>query len=155
MENAIINNAIFQFFELKKEKVIITIRWICMGLFIYTAYAKIIDHDRFLKGLTRVHLINGFAVLISFAVPIVEVIVALLLLIPQTAKTGLYSFITVMSSFTIYIISAMIWERKLPCHCGGAIEKLSWSQHIWFNLAFILIAILALRLVQLNIYFKT
>lgn len=125
-----------------------------MALFLYTAYAKIADHARFLNGLTRVHLISGFAVFISFAVPIIEIIVALLLLIPQTAKIGLYFFIAVMSSFTIYIISAMIWEKDLPCHCGGAIEKLSWGQHIWFNLAFIIIAIVALRLVQLNTSFK-
>jgi len=42
----------------------------------------------------------------------------------------------------------------LPCHCGGAIENLSWGQHIWFNLAFIAIAIVGLRLVQLNTSFK-
>jgi hypothetical protein len=102
-----------------------------------------------------VHLISGLAVFISFAVPIAEIIVALLLLIPQTAKTGLYSFIAVMSTFTVYIISAMVWEKHLPCHCGGAIEKLSWGQHIWFNLAFITIAIIALHLIKLNTSFKT
>jgi hypothetical protein len=117
-----------------------------MALFVYTAYAKIIDHARFLKGLTRVHLISGFAVFVSYAVPAIEIVVALLLLIPQTAKAGLYSFTAVMSLFTIYIVSAMIWEKNLPCHCGGAIEKLSWGQHIWFNLAFITIAIVAFRL---------
>ena len=155
MESVITNNKLkFQLSELTKEKLIIAIRWICMALFLYTAYAKIIDHDRFLKGLTRVHIINGFAVFLSFAVPIVEIIVAMLLLIPKTARIGLYSFIAVMSSFTIYIISALIWEKKLPCHCGGAIEKLSWSQHIWFNLLFIAIGISALRLIKLNTSFK-
>jgi uncharacterized membrane protein YphA (DoxX/SURF4 family) len=149
MESIITNRSKIQLSELTKEKIIIAIRWLCMALFLYAAYAKISDHDRFSKGLTRVHLISGIAVFLSYAVPTVEIMVALLLLIPQSAKTGLYSFIAVMSSFTIYIISAMIWEEKLPCSCGGAIEKLSWSQHIWFNLAFIAIAILALRLIKL------
>jgi len=138
----------FHLSERTKESIITGICWLCMALFLYTAYAKITDHDRFLKGLTRVHLISGFAVFISYAVPAIEIIVALLLLIPQIAKTGLYSFIAVMASFTIYIVSAMIWEKKLPCHCGGAIEKLSWGQHIWFNLAFITIAIVALWLIN-------
>lgn len=156
METVITNNkSKFQFSELTKERIIIAIRWLCLALFLYTAYAKIVDHTRFLNGLTRVHLISAFAVFISFAVPIAEIIVALLLLIPQTAKTGLYSFIAVMSSFTVYIISAMIWEKNLPCHCGGAIEKLSWGQHIWFNLAFIAIAIFALRLIKSNTSLKT
>jgi len=132
-----------------KERIIIGLRLSCMALFLYTAHAKLVDHDRFLNGLKRVHIINGFAVLISVAVPVAEFIVALLLLVPQTARQGLYSFIALMSSFTIYIISAMIWEKNLPCHCGGAIERLSWSQHIWFNLAFIAIAIVALRLNKL------
>jgi hypothetical protein len=154
MESLILKRERFQYNGRTRERLIIAIRWFCMALFLYTAYAKIIDHDRFLKGLTRVHLINAFAVFISFAVPVIEIIVALLLLIPQTAKLGLYNFVAVMSSFTIYIISAMTWEKKLPCHCGGAIEKLSWGQHLWFNLAFIAIAIFALRLVQLNTSFK-
>ena len=155
MECVVTNNKLkFQLSEQTKERVIIAIRWLCMALFVYTAYAKITDHDRFLKGLTRVYLISGFAVIISFLVPIVEIIVALLLLIPRTARLGLYFFTVVMTVFTVYIISAMIWEKRLPCHCGGAIEKLSWSQHIWFNLAFISIAILALRLNKLNTSFK-
>ena len=140
--------------ELTKERLIIAIRWLCMALFLYTAYAKIIDHDRFLKGLKRVHLIHGFAVLLSFAVPVVEIMVAVLLLIPKTSELGLKSFIAVMSSFTIYIVSAMIWEKKLPCHCGGAIEKLSWTQHLWFNLAFIAIAVFALLLIKLKTILK-
>jgi hypothetical protein len=155
MESSITNNAKSQISRLVKERIITAICWLCMALFLYTAYAKIADHVRFINGLTRVHLIDGFAVFISFAVPTVEIIVALLLLIPQTVKTGLYSFIAVMSAFTFYIISAMIWEKNLPCHCGGAIEKLSWSQHIWFNLAFISIAIFGLRLIKSHTILKT
>ncbi|MES2376670.1 MAG: MauE/DoxX family redox-associated membrane protein [Bacteroidota bacterium] len=154
MESVIMNKSKFQISELTRERIVIAMRWICMALFIYTAYAKTIDHDRFLKGLTRVHLINGLAVFISFVVPVVEFIIALLLLIPKTAKIGLYCFIAVMTAFTFYIISAIIWEKTLPCHCGGAIEKLSWSQHIWFNLAFISIAIFALRFIKLSTSFK-
>jgi len=143
MEN--VNTKIWRFRsnEQVKETVVICVRFICMGLFLYTAYAKIIDHDRFLTGLLKVHIINGFAVCISYAVPIIEIIVALLLLIPRTANWGLFLFTAVMFVFTIYITSALILEKHLPCNCGGAIEKLSWLQHIWFNLAFISIAIFA------------
>lgn len=137
-----------------KDKFVNGIRYICLFLFAYTAYAKIIDHDRFLRGLTRVHLISGFAGLISFLVPAVEVLVVTLLIIPRTAKVGLSLFIGIMSAFTIYIISAMIWEPKLPCHCGGAIEKFSWGQHIWFNLAFIILAGVGFWLIKSSKTFK-
>jgi uncharacterized membrane protein YkgB len=154
MERVITRKTKYQISAIAKERIVVLISWLCMALFLYTAYAKIIDHDRFLKGLARVHLINNFALSISYAVPIVEIIVASLLLIPNALKIGLYSFISVMSLFTGYIVSAMIWEKKLPCHCGGAIEKLSWSQHIWFNLAFIAIAIVALRVGKMKTNLK-
>lgn len=154
METAISTRTKFQLSENSKEKIIDAICWLCMALFVYTAYAKLIDHPRFLKGLTRVHIISNFALVLSYSVPIMEIFIALLLLIPKTVKTGLYSFIIVMFAFTIYIISAMIWETHLPCHCGGAIEKLSWGQHVWFNLAFITIAAIALRLIKSNTSFK-
>jgi hypothetical protein len=154
MEILILKRERFRFSELAKERIVIGIRFVCMFLFLYTAYAKIVDHDRFYKGLTRVHLITAFALFISYAVPVIEIAVSILLLIPQTALAGLYAFIAIMSVFTLYIISAMVWEPHLPCHCGGAIEKLSWGQHLWFNLAFIFIAIIALRLVQSKYIFK-
>lgn len=154
MESEMLKKDFFQFSELSKERLIICIRFVCMFLFLYTAHAKIVDHDRFLKGLTKVHFISGLAVYISWIVPIMEILASILLLIPQTAKVGLFAFINLMTLFTLYIISALLWEKDLPCHCGGAIEKLSWAQHIWFNLAFILLAILALRLIKSKYVFK-
>lgn len=138
----------------KKELIISIVKYLCLFLFIYTAYAKLADHDRFYKGLTRVHLVSGYAMVISYLVPAVEILISILLIIPNTVKIGLISFVATMIAFTLYIISAMIWEPHLPCHCGGAIEKLSWMQHVWFNLAFILLSVIALRLFKINRTFK-
>lgn len=126
--------------KLSAERILIIIRFICLFLFLYTAYAKLVDHERFLKGLSNVHIIIGFGPFISWFVPISEIITSLLLLFPKSARWGLYTFTGLMILFTGYIGSALIWETSLPCHCGGVIEKLSWIQHLWFNLAFIAIA---------------
>ncbi|MDB5086742.1 MAG: hypothetical protein JWR09_736 [Mucilaginibacter sp.] len=150
MESMILKKGRVQLSELAKERLTICIRFVCMFLFLYAAYAKIIDHDRFLTGLSNVQIVSAIAVYISWFVPIAEIIISFLLLIPQTAKLGLYGFIGLMTIFIGYIISVLLWEKYLPCHCGGAIEKLSWTQHIWFNLAFIIIAIIALRLSKSN-----
>jgi len=136
----------FQLSQPAKAATAAIISWMCMALFLYTAYAKIEDHQRFLGGLQNVHLIGGMAWPISFLVPIVEILVAVLLLIPKARRAGFYGFITTMLLFTGYIISVLIWEKHLPCHCGGAVEKLSWTQHILFNAAFILLAIVGVRL---------
>ena len=136
----------FHFSEKFKNNMIFCICLICVFLFLYAGYSKIEDHSRFLKGLMRVTIIGPFALYISWIVPIGEIIIAILLIIPRTSKWGLYGFTILMGVFTIYIISMVLWATKLPCHCGGAIEKLSWTQHIWFNLAFIAIAVFALWL---------
>jgi len=129
-----------------KTNLIWAICYCCIFLLSYTAYAKIEDHSRFYKGLLRISYIGNYALLISWLVPLSEILIAVLLLIPQLQKCGLYLFAAMMGVFTLYIASMLLWATKLPCHCGGAIEKLSWSQHLWFNLGFIALASLAIWL---------
>jgi hypothetical protein len=138
----------FQLSNKRKEQLTLTICLLCIFLFLYTACAKIMDHRRFLNGLHHVEVIGHFALYISWLVPLAEIVIAILLIIPRTLKGGLYSFISLMTLFTVYILSMLLWASKLPCHCGGAIEKLSWGQHVFFNLAFIALAIFALRLLK-------
>jgi hypothetical protein len=131
-----------------KDRLVLAICSLCIFLFLYTACAKLIDHGRFLNGLSHVEVIGRFAFFISWLVPLAEILIAILLVVPRTVKWGLYSFLVLMTLFTVYIISMLLWASKLPCHCGGAIEKLSWTQHVWFNLAFIALAVFALRLLK-------
>jgi uncharacterized membrane protein YphA (DoxX/SURF4 family) len=134
-----------------KERLIFGICLICIFLFLYTGYSKILQHTRFTEGLARIKSIGSLAVYIAWFVPITEIFIAILLIIPKTYKWGLNAFVGIMTVFTGYIISMLLWAEKLPCRCGGAIEKLSWTQHIWFNLAFIAIAVFALWLSKSNI----
>lgn len=119
-----------------------------MFLFIISAYTKIDDHERFVMGLAKVQFIGGHATLISWMVPIAETGISLLLIIPKTYKWGLFGFITLMIVFTAYILSMLLWEEKLPCHCNLIIEKLSWMAHLWFNVGFIVLALCALWLMK-------
>jgi len=129
-----------------KTNLIWAICYCCIFLLSYTAYAKIEDHSRFYKGLLNISYIGDYALLISWLVPLSEILIAVLLLIPKMQKLGLYLFAVMMGVFTLYIASMLLWATKLPCHCGGAIEKLSWNQHLWFNLGFIALASLAIWL---------
>ena len=118
----------------------------CIFLCAYTAYAKLQDHDRFYSGLKAIAHIGDHAQLISWSVPITELMIAILLIVPASQRLGLYLFMLMMCLFTLYIAGMLLWASKLPCNCGGAIEKLSWNQHLWFNLGFIALAMLAIRL---------
>lgn len=128
----------------------VLISLVCLSLFVYTAREKIVDHERFLEGLARVSFIGNWALPLSWSVPAAELLTALLLLIPQTNKIGLWGFIGVMGLFTFYILAALLWLDKLPCHCGGIIESLSWRAHLLFNLGFIGLAALAIRIRKIS-----
>ena len=146
MERSINKQTIFQLTEKTKGRLIFSICLICVFLFLYTAYSKILEHGRFLKGLSRVEFLGSFAGPISWAVPVAEISVAVLMIIPKAYKFGLWAFVALMAMFTGYILGMLLWATKLPCHCGGVIETLTWQQHIWFNMIFVGLAIFALRL---------
>jgi len=152
--DTILRNAKFQFSTRLKDRLVFLISLVCISLFVYTAYSKIIDHHRFFKGLSKVAVIGGSALYISWLVPAAEISISVLLSIPNTYRWGLYGFTCLMILFTGYILSIVLWAKRLPCHCGGVIEKLSWTQHIWFNLAFIALAVFALWLSKLKTSFK-
>jgi hypothetical protein len=148
MDSIISKKQRFQLTNKGKDRLILAICSLCIFLFLYTACAKLMDHGRFLNGLYHVEVIGRFAFYISWLVPLAEILIAILLIIPRTLKLGLYSFLGLMILFTVYILSVLLWASKLPCHCGGVIEKLSWTQHVWFNLTFIALAVCALRLLK-------
>ncbi|WGQ09900.1 hypothetical protein QG516_25640 [Pedobacter gandavensis] len=134
--------------ERNKERIAFLIILVCLFLFLISAYSKIEDHERFSGGLSHVKVIGTYATLISWMVPIAEIGVSLLLIIPKTHKWGLYGFVSLMLVFTAYILSMLFLEEKLPCHCNLIIEKLSWTAHLWFNMGFIVLALCALWLTK-------
>lgn len=148
MESTTVRKHSFQFTERSKEGLAFLIILICLFLFLISAYTKIEDHERFSRGLANVELIGAHATLISWMVPIAEIGVSLLLIIPKTHKWGLYGFTSLMIVFTVYILSMLLWEEKLPCHCNLIIEKLSWTAHLWFNVGFIVLALCAIWLMK-------
>jgi uncharacterized membrane protein YphA (DoxX/SURF4 family) len=148
MESITNKQSAFRFTDKTKEWIVFGICLLCLALFASAAYQKLADHDTFYKGLSKVSLIGGAAIYIAWLVPIAEILICILLLIPLTQKVGLYGFIGLMTVFTGYILSMLLWKEKLPCHCNLIIEKLSWAEHLWFNAGFIALAVFALWLLK-------
>lgn len=114
-------------------------------LFLYTAYAKLAEHSRFEYVLTKSPAIGQtFASMISWSIPIVELILALLLIIPRTKIFALYCSLVTMFIFTAYLIYMVFSGSTLPCNCGGVVSELTWQEHIIFNFTFIALAVIAL-----------
>jgi putative oxidoreductase len=82
--------------------------------------------------------------MLAFFVPGLEILITLLLIIPRTRRIGLYISISLLTLFSIYLIYMVSFTPHLPCSCGGVISKLTWRQHIFFNLFFIAITLIAL-----------
>ncbi len=119
-------------------------------LFVYAATSKIMDFDTFKVQLAQSPLLSAYAGLIAFLVPGIELLIAGFLLIPRFNRLGLFSSYLLMIMFTAYIYIILNFSDFIPCSCGGVLEKLSWTQHLIFNLVFILLAIAAILFARDN-----
>ncbi|HUH28764.1 MauE/DoxX family redox-associated membrane protein [Gelidibacter sp.] len=119
-------------------------------LFVYAAVSKLIDHPKFYNDLINSFVFDNqfISKIISWVIPVLELVTALLLVIPKFNKMGLYMALVLMIGFTLYIgITLLITEfgiADLPCSCGGILSHLSWPHHLLFNTFFVLLGIMGI-----------
>lgn len=94
-----------------------------------------------------------WAGVLYWLLPILELACALLLVggaivNPKTNQTirfrtwGFALSSLLMLGFTLFILFGVLgWYEKRPCGCGSVITGLSWEQHLWFNLVFLLVSV--------------
>ena len=133
--------------SLNSKKTIIEI--ICLLytiLFVYAAVSKLLDYENFQVQIGQSPLLSPFTKFVSISVIVVEILTAVLLNIPRLRHFALFCSLSLMSMFTAYIIIILNFSSFIPCSCGGILEKLGWGQHLIFNIVFVCLAILAIRL---------
>ena len=84
------------------------------------------------------------ASLVSWAIPLLELTVALLLIWKKTRLMGLYGAMGLMLLFTGYTLAIIFIAPYRPCSCGGVISLLSWEQHLVLNLVLLLLVLMAI-----------
>lgn len=132
-----------------KRKIIIEVMaGLLVLLWVYAALSKLFDHKLFLYQLGKAPIIKSYAGFLSFAIPSIELILSLLLVLPRTRRYGFLGSALLLVSFNAYLVASMISGSRLPCSCGGVISELSWEGHIAFNSFFLLIAIAAILLIR-------
>jgi hypothetical protein len=131
---------------MSKKTIIEIISGLLIILFLYTALSKLISVNsfRFVMGLSEP--LKPYASFLKWAVPITEIIVVILMVIPKTKRLGLYAAAILMFVFTGYVAWMLTFTPKLPCNCGGVIGTMTWPQHLAFNIFFTLLAVVALWL---------
>jgi uncharacterized membrane protein YphA (DoxX/SURF4 family) len=129
-----------------RKAVLETICLLFILLFVYTAVSKFIDYENFRAVIGQSPLITRFAPVLAIVVPVAEIIIALLLVVPRYRRSGLYASFAMMVLFTAYIIVLVTLSEKIPCSCGGVISQMTWKQHLYFNIVFTLLALFGMWL---------
>jgi hypothetical protein len=115
-------------------------------LFTYAAVTKILDFQNFQVQIGQSPLLSAFTTCVSYGVPLVELILVLLLLFPKYRWIGLYGSFLLMVMFSAYIFTILNYSSFVPCSCGGILEKMTWNQHLIFNIIFVVLGALAIIL---------
>jgi putative oxidoreductase len=114
-------------------------------LFVYTAITKLVERESFNTILRQSPLIGTASNTLSFLLPTIELITALLLFIPSVRMWGFASSFFLMVIFTFYITYMILFTPNLPCSCGGVLAYMTWKEHLVFNIFFTALAAIGLR----------
>lgn len=115
-----------------------------MALFGLTALDKSVRFERFYEELGKSPFLMNYQTEVAWGTPILEGIVVIALAIGQRVQLwGLYVSVFLMSLFTGYIYLLLNYSYYTPCLCSAALESLTWEQHLVFNLAFLVLAVVA------------
>lgn len=115
-------------------------------LFLYASVSKWLDFKGFTGDMNNQPFPNWMTPGLVWTIPVLEVLIALSLMFERTRTKGLYASLLLMTAFTIYTITVLMhFFGYVPCSCGGVITKLSWEQHLFFNLFFVFISFIAIR----------
>lgn len=104
-------------------------------VFAYTAIAKVYDWNATKLAMYNQVIPDWSKDLLLYGIPMMEAVVALMLLIPRWRYRGFLVSLMLMLVFTGYV--AWVWfglAGRVPCSCGGIISSLTWGQHLILNL---------------------
>lgn len=133
---------------LKKPFVLDIISGLFILLFVYTGISKLSNTFDFQIELSKSPLIGKFAPIIAWGLPIFELLVATLLIVPKTNKIGLYISAALMLFFTAYLTYMIYFTPTLPCTCGGVLSQMTWKQHLLFNLFYLALGLAGVMLIR-------
>lgn len=125
----------------QKEAFVYTVSLLLVLLFVYAAVNKLLDFEHFKIEIGQSPLLSAFTDQVAIAVPLSELLFSLLLLTPRTRLAGLYLSFSLMVMFTTYILIILNWSSFIPCSCGGILSELGWTEHLIFNMVFIILAL--------------
>ncbi len=140
---------------LNKKTALEIISGLLAAMFFYASFNKLSNYEKAERDMKNQIFPQPIAELLTWLIPLIEILVVLLLLFPQTRKTALWTSLALLIVFTAYIALIMtgIFGR-IPCSCGGILQHMSYRTHMLFNLFFICISLLGIAIGNYWIYQK-
>lgn len=115
-------------------------------LFTYAAVSKLLDFENFQIQMKDSPLLSPFSEFLPLFIIAVELFLVGLLCYQKTQNIGLLGSFILMLIFTVYIGIMLVTSENLPCSCGGILEKMTWTQHFYFNIGCTILIAFALVL---------
>lgn len=117
-------------------------------LFVYASVSKLTDFENFQVQIGQSPILGEYAGFFSYATIISEIIIVIVLFFKHSRMIGLYASLGMMFTFTFYIYLILHFSDSIPCSCGGILEKMTWNEHLIFNLACIVLIIIAINTIE-------
>jgi putative oxidoreductase len=128
---------------MKEEQIVEIIYLLLILLFGYTAVSKLADFNDFRSQMSKQVFSAPVREILLYTLPAIEILTATLLISPRFRLTGLVLSSALMLLFTGYIILILSgYYKSIPCVCGGVLKMLNWRAHLWFNVFFLVLAVL-------------
>ncbi len=128
-----------------KENITTTITYLYILLFVYAATSKLLDFKNFQVQLGQSPLLSAFAGWVAWTIPTIEILIALMLMTSRMRLIALMASYGLMTMFSTYIFIIANYSDFVPCSCGGILEKMTWNEHLVFNLSFCFLAVIAIK----------
>lgn len=127
-----------------KKYFIDIVSYLFIALFTYAAFSKLSDYESFTIQLGQSPLLSAFAGWVAWFIPALEIGIAILIMFNRTRFFALVVSFGLMMMFSAYIFIILHYSEFVPCSCGGILEKMTWNQHLLFNLVFCFLAAVAI-----------
>lgn len=139
--------------QLNKRTALNVISGLLAAMFFYASFSKLTNYEKAESDMRNQVFTQPVAEVLTWLIPGIEILIVLLLLFPQTRKTALWASLGLLTVFTAYIALIMtgIFGR-IPCSCGGILQRMSYGIHLLFNLFLICISLLGIGIEYSWIY---
>lgn len=128
---------------MKPSKAILVSCLILVFILAYTTASKLFNWPHYIRAMLAQPFAGWLNHLLVYAVPALETIAIMLLLIQSTRKTGLWLTTALLFLFTAYAAWILrTGQDKTTCACGGLFSQLSWKNHLLVNTVITLLALL-------------